>query len=79
MQDELTALFAAARAGELTPQELQLRLAAIHERHLGDAAHTGEWVEKRREAMAAYEELSGTIERHHSLERLARAFEIEES
>jgi len=71
MIDELRALFFDARDGELTPTELGERLETIQRRH-GDA-DSPEVRKQRREAVAAYHDFTLTIERHHALERLARA------
>jgi len=75
---ELNALLEAARGRELTVAELRDRLNEIHRRYLGDAADAPDWVERRREAVAAYDDFSQTIERHHAIERLAKALGVDD-
>jgi len=76
MQDELNALFRAARAGELSAAEFGHRLAAIHARHLGGESGAEASVNRRRRAEEAFEALGDTIEHHHALERLAHELGI---
>lgn len=76
MDVELGALLAEARAGELAPAEFAERVESLHARHLGGQIDAPEFVNARREAVAAYDELTRGRDRHHQLELIAQALGI---
>ncbi len=78
LERELTELLETARTAELTPADFLARLESIHARHLGSEANSPELVDRRLEALAAYDEITLGLDRHHELERLARALGIQE-
>jgi hypothetical protein len=76
MQDELVALLAAAQADDLTPEQFRERIELIHARHLGGDIDAPEFVNSRRDAVAAYDEFTSGRDRHHQLELVSRALQI---
>jgi hypothetical protein len=77
MQAELGELLSVARAGELAPTDFLERLESIHARYLGDEALAPEFVSRRGQALAAYDEVRLGVDRHHQLELLAQALGVE--
>ena len=75
----MVALLAAARTGELAPADFAARLESLHERFLGEEAHTPETIERRRSASAAYDDLVSAegLDTHHHLELLAETLGVE--
>jgi len=76
MQRELSELMSVARIDELAPADFLERLESIHVRYLGEGAHSPEFVDRRRRALAAYDEVTMGVDRHHELELLADAFGV---
>jgi hypothetical protein len=74
---ELQVLLAGVKAGEFGLDDFSPRLDAIHRAHLGDAANEPELAAARRKAGDRHADYVLSIERHHGLERLARALGIE--
>lgn len=73
---ELHALLAGVKAGEFGLSEFPERLEAIHRAHLGKAADKPEFVAARRKAGDRHADYVLSIERHHGLERLAKALGV---
>ena len=79
MHRDLAELLTTARAAELTPADFPARLESIHRRHLlAEQADSPEFVKRRADALAAYDELTLGIDRHHQLEALAQALDVQE-
>ena len=76
MQRELSELMSVARIDELAPADFLERLESIHVRYLGEGAYSPEFVDRRRRALAAYDEVTMGIDRHHELELLADALGV---
>ena len=77
MHRELEELLTVARVEMPVPAEFLDRLASIHARYLGSDADAPGLVDSRLEAVAAYVKLTRGIERHHQLELVARAINVE--
>jgi hypothetical protein len=73
---ELQELFAGVKAGEFGLADFSARLEAIHRAHLGGVADKPEFVAARRKASDRHADYALSIERHHGLERLAKALGI---
>ena len=76
MQRELAELMSVARVDELAPADFLERLESIHVRYLGESAYSPELVDRRRRALAAYDEVTLGVDRHHELELLAEALGV---
>jgi hypothetical protein len=70
---ELVELLAMARSGGLAPADFAARLESLHARFLGEEAYSPEMIERRRSALAAYDDLVSAedLDTHHHLELLA--------
>lgn len=73
---ELQELLAGVKAGEFGLADFPARLEAIHRTHLGKVADKPEFVAARRKAGDRHADYVLSIERHHGLERLARALGV---
>jgi hypothetical protein len=78
MHRELAELLTTAPAAGLTPADFPARLESIHRRHLAGQADSPEFVKRRADALAAYDEITLGVDRHHQLEALAAALDVEE-
>jgi alkylhydroperoxidase family enzyme len=76
---ELAVLLASTRNGELTPTDFAARLDSLDSRFLGEGAHTPAIVERRRAAVAAYDQLTSgkELDTHHHLEVLAEVLGVD--
>ena len=73
MRHELVALVADVDAYAMTSDEFRDRLEVIHERHLGADADSPKTLAASSKALAAFDRLTDSIERHHQLEQLQLA------
>ena len=77
MQQELRAFLDVVRDGQLTPATFLQQLEAIHGRFLGNDFNSVEHAKARQHALAAYDEFTGGIDRHHEIEQIAHALGID--
>lgn len=77
MPRDLDDLLEAVKYGRLRSGEFEARLEEIHRTRAPAAAELPEYVELRREALARFEDVTQSFERHHQLERLAETLAID--
>lgn len=77
LQHDLRTLLTDVKSTDLGAAEFAERLEAIHRAHFGDDAGHSDLIAARRKSGVRHADYVLSIERHHALERLARALGLE--